>query len=135
MPIANAINQASTSVAQLKAWPHPYIGAPNAPGVCRLRSGTQPLLPPPTGNNRVKHGKHRAEMCQRENNKDSRYLPKTRPFSHNGSVFELIARRTFFRDPYPAFSAAIRVQFTVAGGGGDAAGQTHSPTTTRAQML
>jgi hypothetical protein len=39
------------------------------------------------------------------------------------------------RDPYPAFSAAICSHFTVAGGGGDAAGQTHSPTTARASMV
>ena len=48
-------------------------------------------------------------------NKDSRHLPKTRPFPQNGSVFELIALAASFRDPYPAFSAAKRVLFTVAG--------------------
>jgi hypothetical protein len=31
------------------------------------------------------------------------------------SVAELIAPGTSFRDPYPAFSAAISVQFAVAG--------------------
>ena len=50
-----------------------------------------------------------------------RYLPKTRPFPQNGSVFELIALAASFRDPYPAFSAAIRVLFTAAGAGRDGA--------------
>jgi hypothetical protein len=113
MPIANAINQASTSVTQLKARPH--IGAPNAPG-CALRSGTQTALPPPADN---QFGSNVANRGQRRvrNNKDSRRLSKTRPFPQNGSVFELIALGASFRDPYPAFSAAIRVLFTVAGAG------------------
>jgi len=130
MPIANAINQASTSVTQLKACPH--IGAPNAPG-CALGFGTARITAPPDdqfGSNMANRGQGRVR-----NNKDNHHLPRTRPFPQNGSVFELIALAASFRDPYPAFSAAIRVQFTVAGGGGDAAGETHSPTTARAQML
>jgi hypothetical protein len=116
MPIANAINQASTSVTQLKACPH--IGAPNAPG-CAL-GFEQPALPPPAdnqfGSNMANRGQGRVR-----NNKDNRHLPKTRPFLQNGSVFGLIALGASFRDPYPAFSAAIRVLFTVAGAGRDGA--------------
>jgi hypothetical protein len=48
MPIANAINQASTSVAQLKTWPHPYIGAPNFTSYCekltsQIEAFSQPI--------------------------------------------------------------------------------------------
>ena len=51
----------------------------------------------------------------RVNNKDNRHLPKTRPFLQNGSVFGLIALGASFRDPYPAFSAAIRARFAEGG--------------------
>jgi hypothetical protein len=45
------------------------------------------------------------------------------------------SRGATFRDPYPAFSAAISVQFTVAGASSYSARQTHWPATGRAQML
>jgi hypothetical protein len=39
-----------------------------------------------------------------------------------------------FRNPDPAFSAAVGMQFTVAGAGGDGARQTYRPPTAWAQM-
>jgi hypothetical protein len=75
---------------------------------------------------RVKHGKHRAEVCQ---------LLKARPFPRKGSVVDLIAPGTSFRDPYPAFPAAISVQFPVARTARGSTRQAHSRTTARAQTL
>jgi len=43
VPIENAINQASTNVAQLNTWPHPYI---SPPGVSRPTAGHSPYYRP-----------------------------------------------------------------------------------------
>jgi hypothetical protein len=48
-----------------------------------------------------------------------------RPLTVYKNVFEPIARGATFRDPHPAFSAAICVQLSVAGAASDSSRQTH----------
>jgi hypothetical protein len=56
-------------------------------------------------------------------------------FKHDESFPALISRGTSFRDPDPAFYAAIRAQFAVAGASGNSPRQTHWPAAARARML
>jgi hypothetical protein len=53
--------------------------------------------------------------------------------SESASMF--ISWTASFRDPYPAFFAAIRAQFAVARSSGYGARETHWPATAWAQML
>jgi hypothetical protein len=56
-------------------------------------------------------------------------------FVDGQSASTLISWTAPFRDPHPAFFAAIRAQFAVARSSGYGARETHWPATTRAQML
>jgi hypothetical protein len=62
----------------------------------------------------------------KENTNGTRRLAKTRRFASYESALELISRGAAFRDPNPAFSAAISAQLTVAGARGDSTRQTIS---------
>ena len=135
MPIANAINQANASRRPVKALSPPTHRCPERPW-CAAQGLAQPALPPrPVINwsqTRQTQGRDVSTRIKEATGATYRKLGHVR--TKNVSVRADRSGR-FLRDPYPAFSTAISVQFTVAGASSDSARQTHWPATARAQML